>query len=110
MEDAANRLALEYNCAVLLKGGHLNSPECLDLLAVDSAIHRFSSPRLSVSASHGTGCTLAAAVASGLALKKSLPESVAAAKAYLDHCLATSYSLRGPGGETIHALNQGTLR
>ncbi len=108
MEASAADLAQEYACAVLLKGGHLDGSECVDLLAVDGVIHRFSSPRLPVSASHGTGCTLAAAVASGLALGKTLPESVTDAKAYLDHCLSTSYSLEGPNGETIHALNQGT--
>jgi hydroxymethylpyrimidine/phosphomethylpyrimidine kinase len=110
METAAQDLAIQYRCAVLLKGGHLDSTECVDLLATDGTIHRFSSPRLPVNASHGTGCTLAAAVASGLALGKSLPESVADAKAYLNHCLATSYSMEGPNGETIHALNQGTAK
>jgi hydroxymethylpyrimidine/phosphomethylpyrimidine kinase len=108
MEAAARELYEKYGCAVLLKGGHLGGVECTDLLFENETIHRFTSPRQNVHASHGTGCTLAAAVASGLALGKSLTDSVAAAKAYLDQSLATSYSFISPNGETLHALNQGT--
>jgi len=109
MEAAAMILSGTFGCSVLLKGGHLDLPECTDLLWENGTIHRFSSPRLDVKASHGTGCTLAAAVASGLALGKNLTESVSMAKEYLNHTLATSYSFQCPNGETIHALNQGTF-
>jgi hydroxymethylpyrimidine/phosphomethylpyrimidine kinase len=109
METAARELSETFGCAVLLKGGHLGEPVCTDLLFHKGRLYSFSSPRLAVAASHGTGCTLAAAIASGLALGKSLTDSVAVAKDYLDQCLATSYSFRSPTGETIHALNQGTF-
>lgn len=109
MEAAAMILGGTFGCAVLLKGGHLDLPECTDLLWVNGQMHRFSAPRLKVQASHGTGCTLAAAVASGLALGKTLPEAVALAKDYLNHALSTSYSFQSPNGETLHALNQGTI-
>lgn len=108
MEAAAMILSGTFGCSVLLKGGHLDLPECTDLLWENGNIHRFTSPRLDVQASHGTGCTLAAAVASGLALGKSLPEAVALAKDYLNQTLATSYSFQSPNGEALHALNQGT--
>ncbi len=110
MEAAAETLGKAFGCAVLLKGGHLDLPECTDLLWETGTIHRFSSPRLEVKASHGTGCTLAAAVASGLALGKPLYEAVSHAKAYLNQTLARSYSFQSPNGETLHALNQGTSR
>jgi hydroxymethylpyrimidine/phosphomethylpyrimidine kinase len=109
MESAARRLSETYGCAVLLKGGHLGEPECTDILFDGVSTHRFTSQRLDVKASHGTGCTLAAAVASGLALGKTLPEAVAIAKQYLNETLASSYSVQCSNGETIHALNQGTL-
>lgn len=109
MEVAARKLSETYGCAVLLKGGHLGSTECVDLLFDKQTLHRYSSPRLDVAASHGTGCTLAAAVAAGLALGKPLPESVRIAKAYLNETLATSYSYQSPDGQQLHALNQGTL-
>ncbi len=110
MERAARQLSAEYGCAVLLKGGHLGGAECLDLLFEKESLHRFTSPRQNVMASHGTGCTLAAAVASGLALGKTLPESVRLAKTYLDESLASSYSFQSPDGQHLHALNQGTLK
>ncbi|MFD2256954.1 bifunctional hydroxymethylpyrimidine kinase/phosphomethylpyrimidine kinase [Luteolibacter algae] len=109
MKRAAEKLAGQYNCAVLLKGGHLNEEECTDILFDEGNFHSFTSPRLKVKASHGTGCTLAAAVASALALGRTLPEACSIAKTYLNACLASSYSISGPNGETIYALNQGVV-
>ncbi|MEP2774634.1 MAG: bifunctional hydroxymethylpyrimidine kinase/phosphomethylpyrimidine kinase [Luteolibacter sp.] len=109
IETAAKTLSRTFGCAVLLKGGHLDISECTDLLWENGNMHRFTSPRLDVKASHGTGCTLAAAIASGLALGKSLPDACRMAKAYLDYTLATSYSFASPNGEMLHALNQGTF-
>ena len=110
MGSAARELARQYGCAVLLKGGHLGESTCTDILFDNGRMHSFSSPRLGVAASHGTGCTLAAAVASGLALGRSLPDSVGTAKDYLGECLSSSYSFDSPMGGKIHALNQGTFR
>lgn len=110
MEEAARKLSLECGCAVLLKGGHLGGAECVDLLFDGEILHRYSSPRLDVAAAHGTGCTLAAAVAAGLALGKPLPEAVRIAKAYLNETLATSYTYPSPDGQQLHALNQGTSK
>ena len=64
MEAAARELSGAYGCAVLLKGGHLGEAACTDLLFENDNLHRYTSPRLNTPASHGTGCTLAAAVAS----------------------------------------------
>ena len=110
LEPAARRLAARYGTAVLLKGGHLAGPDCLDLLLADGEIFRFSTPRLAVPGSHGTGCTLAAAVTARLALGDTLPAAVAAAKAYLTDTLRYSYAFDSPTGGTVHALNQGTRR
>lgn len=110
MEAATRELYVMYGCAVLLKGGHLGGHECTDLLFEKETIHRFTSPRQDIQASHGTGCTLAAAIASGLALGKPLTDSVRLAKAYLDEALATSYHFQSPHGQTLHALNQGTFK
>ena len=109
METGARELSETYGCAVLLKGGHLGEPICTDFLWENGTIHRFSSPRLESEASHGTGCTLAAALTSNLALGRDLPEAVSAAKSYLNQTLSTSYSLTHRD-QTIHALNQGTLK
>lgn len=108
LEPAARRLAAMFGTAVLLKGGHLDGPDCLDLLVADGEVAHFSAPRLAVAGSHGTGCTLAAAVTARLAHGDSLPAAVAAAKAYLNDCLRHSYQFQSPCGGTLHALNQGT--
>lgn len=105
---AARRLAEMFGTNILLKGGHLDGPECLDLLAADGSVFEYSAPRLAVGGSHGTGCTLSAAVAARLAHGDTLPSAVAAAKAYLTDTLRTSYMFASPCGGTIHALNQGT--
>jgi hydroxymethylpyrimidine/phosphomethylpyrimidine kinase len=103
---AARELAATLNAAVLLKGGHLAGPTCLDVLCTrDGEFHSFVAPRVATAASHGTGCTLSAAIAARLALGDALPEAVAAAKEYLTGCLIHSYSFAG----LLHALNQGTV-
>src|SRR5436190_1371893 len=69
--------------AVLVKGGHLAGAESVDLLWDGEEQHVFSSPRYDNRHTHGTGCTLASAIASRLALGDRLAEAVAAAKDYL---------------------------
>lgn len=105
---AARSLSKTFGCAVLIKGGHLESSECTDILFDGETEHRFTSPRLDVKASHGTGCTLAAAIAAGLANGADLSSAVDSAKAYLNDCLKYSYRFVNTRGEEIDALNQGT--
>ena len=108
LEQAARDLAASFGTSVLLKGGHLQGSDCTDLLIHENTTYRFSTPRLKVAASHGTGCTLSAAIAARLGLGDSMPEAVSAAKSYLTATLASGYGLTSRSG-TIHALNQGTL-
>ncbi len=110
MEAAARRLAKRYGTAVLLKGGHLEGAECLDLLWADGEVSRFSAPRIPLPGSHGTGCTLSAAVTAALALGHPLVEAVAMAKEYLGASLRSSYQFLAEGKAPVHALNQGTLK
>ncbi len=87
--------------AVLLKGGHRDSERCEDVLFVDGVVHRFDAPRLVVRNSHGTGCTLSAAIATGLAKGCSLVDAVGQAKRYLNSALGHADALRlgsGRGG------------
>jgi hydroxymethylpyrimidine/phosphomethylpyrimidine kinase len=69
--------------SVLMKGGHLVSDEAIDLLVTEDAVRRFASPRLISRNLHGTGCTLSSAIAANVVLGASLPEAVAAAKAFV---------------------------
>jgi hydroxymethylpyrimidine/phosphomethylpyrimidine kinase len=103
MERAARELSARHGCAVLLKGGHLGAAECGDLLVENDLPTWFRDPRISNAASHGTGCTLSAAIAAQLALGKDLHDAVAAAKVYLNATLAESFTWGA-----VAALNQGT--
>jgi len=83
MREAARRLADLCPGAVLVKGGHLPGPEVVDVLFVHGVFHEFAGPRIEGRATHGTGCTTAAAVAAGLARGHDLAAAVEAAKAYV---------------------------
>jgi hydroxymethylpyrimidine/phosphomethylpyrimidine kinase len=108
MESAALRLAKKFRAGILIKGGHLDGPECVDVLAEKNQITRFVAPRIPVAGSHGTGCTLSAAIAAALALGDSLPLAIESAKSYLGQTLRQSYVFASTGKAAIHALNQGT--
>lgn len=84
----AQRLLALGPQAVLLKGGHADGPEAADLLLTrDGAQTVFSLPRLDTHNNHGSGCSLAAAIAAGLARGTSLPTAVGDAKAYLHRAM-----------------------
>jgi hydroxymethylpyrimidine/phosphomethylpyrimidine kinase len=69
--------------AVLMKGGHLEGEEAVDLLVTEDTIRRFAAPRLASKNLHGTGCTLSSAIAANIVLGAPLPEAVTAAKAFV---------------------------
>lgn len=101
LADAALALARRYHCAILAKGGHLPGPRCCDILAEpDGSLHRWQHPRCEAVTTHGTGCTLSAAVAAGLAAGAPLREAVERALLYTGLAIAQSWQL----GQH-HALN-----
>src|SRR5277367_729854 len=69
--------------AVLMKGGHLQGEEAVDLLVTEDTIHRFAAPRVASKNLHGTGCTLSSAIAADIVLGAPLPEAVAGAKTFV---------------------------
>lgn len=89
-EEAARALLALGPKAVLLKGGHLEGEEAVDLLATREGVRAYRAPRVNTRNTHGTGCTLSAAIAALLALGKPLEEAVAEAKAYLTRALKTA--------------------
>lgn len=89
--------------AVLIKGGHGSGTEAKDLLLDIDGQEIFSAPRISTRHTHGTGCTLAAAIAAGLAKNLSLREAVATAKNYLHQALVRADDLQiGQGAGPVH--------
>jgi hydroxymethylpyrimidine/phosphomethylpyrimidine kinase len=100
-------LALDVG-AVLLKGGHLPGDACPDLLAEPAGLTWFDGPRQATTRTHGTGCTLSSALATGLGLGLPLPEAVRRAKAYVAGAIAAAGTLTvGLGhGPTHHFYAQ----
>ena len=89
--------------AVLIKGGHGSGPQSVDLLVDAEGCARFAAPRLATVNTHGTGCTLAAAIAAGLAKGFSLNEAVREAKAYVSAAIAAADRLKiGSGRGPVH--------
>ena len=87
MREAAVRLA-DLGCrAVLLKGGHM-AGEAADILYYQGRLHEFEGPRLPVKNTHGTGCTLSAAIAAELAKGLGMVDACRRAKEYLTAALA----------------------
>jgi hydroxymethylpyrimidine/phosphomethylpyrimidine kinase len=83
---------------VLLKGGHLDDALAVDLLTDGRESHWLEAPRLDTRDTHGTGCTLAAAIAAGLAAGLDVVPAVRAAKDYLNGALRTGVRIgRGIG-------------
>jgi hydroxymethylpyrimidine/phosphomethylpyrimidine kinase len=72
---------------VVVKGGHREGPAAIDVLFDGRRFHEFSSPRIETTSTHGTGCTLASAIAAFLALQEEVPEAVRRAKDYLTEAL-----------------------
>ena len=103
MAEAA-RLLLALGCrAVLLKGGHLAGSSVVDLLVNAEGTRAFEYPRLETRSTHGTGCTLASAIATGLAQGLALADAVARARAYLQEAIRTAPGFGHGRGPLNHA-------
>jgi hydroxymethylpyrimidine/phosphomethylpyrimidine kinase len=103
MEHTAELLLTLGARSVLLKGGHLGGDEVVDILATDDGLLRFEAPRVKSRHTHGTGCTLASAIAVSLAQGLSLQDSVARARAYVQRAIATAPGYGSGHGPLNHA-------
>ena len=94
--------------AVLIKGGHADGAESVDILLDQEGVERLAAPRVATRNTHGTGCTLSSAIAAGLAKGRSLREAIADAKRYISAAIGASDQLvigRGHGPvHHFHAL------
>lgn len=89
--------------AVLVKGGHGREAESVDVLVTADSVQRLAAPRVATANTHGTGCTLSAAVAAGLAGGLSLVEAVEQAKSYVSGAIAAADRLAvGRGHGPVH--------
>lgn len=93
--------------AVLMKGGHRGGMHCVDLLIEEERVTRLSAPRQNTRNTHGTGCTLSAAIAAGLAQGMTLAEAVTRAHGYLQGAIAAADGLGvGSGHGPVHHFHK----
>ena len=89
--------------AVLIKGGHAEGPEAVDIFLDGNNVVRLAADRVQTRNTHGTGCTLSAAIAAGLAAGLPLLEAVRRAKLYLTNALIHADELEiGHGYGPVH--------
>jgi hydroxymethylpyrimidine/phosphomethylpyrimidine kinase len=103
MRTQGERLLALGATAVLIKGGHGEAPESVDILVERLGTTRLPASRIATRNTHGTGCTLSSAIAAGLAKGLSLHDAVAAAKSYVTAAIAASERLTiGHGSGPVH--------
>ena len=106
MERAGETLVRFGAGAALIKGGHLAGSEATltDVLATPDGPRRFSHPRLDTRSTHGTGCTLSAAVTAGLALGRPLEAAVEDALDFVHRAIARAPGLGAGQGPLDHTV------
>jgi len=88
---------------VLIKGGHTEGAESVDLLIGEDGSSRFAAERIATQNTHGSGCTLSSAIAAGLAKGLDLADAVRDAKTYVTAAIAAADRLRiGHGRGPLH--------
>ncbi len=105
MEQAGRTLLKMGAGAALVKGGHLAGNEVVDVLVTAEGVRRFARARVPTSSTHGTGCTLSAAVTAGLALGRPLERAVADALDFVHRALAAAPGLGKGHGPLNHFVD-----
>jgi hydroxymethylpyrimidine/phosphomethylpyrimidine kinase len=90
--------------AVLVKGGHLTGETVTDILATPAGVIAMTGERISSTSTHGTGCTLASAIATGLAQGMPLADAVRRARAYVAAAIRAAPGLGGGHGPLGHGI------
>lgn len=103
MREQAERIRGLGAKAVLIKGGHSNHPEAIDLLVDDNGVHRLVAKRYETMNTHGTGCTLSSAIAAFLARGLPLDAAVTLSKNYITAAIGAADQLSvGHGHGPVH--------
>jgi hydroxymethylpyrimidine/phosphomethylpyrimidine kinase len=108
MERAGKALLDLGAAAALVKGGHLAGETVTDLLVTRDGVRRFDHPRISTTSTHGTGCTLSAAITAGLALGRPLERAVEDAIDFVHRAMASAPSIGSGRGPLNHRVSAGS--
>jgi hydroxymethylpyrimidine/phosphomethylpyrimidine kinase len=104
MRRAAEALVGLGAGAALVKGGHLEGREMVDVLFSGGEMREWRRPRLDTRSTHGTGCTLSAAITAGLAHGRALDRAVDDALAYVHRAMTEAPGLGGGHGPLNHLV------
>jgi hydroxymethylpyrimidine/phosphomethylpyrimidine kinase len=102
MKAAAEAIVAAGARSVLLKGGHLSGATLVDVYYDGDSWHEWSGPRLDTRHTHGTGCTLSAAICAGLALGRPRIEAVEAARRFTRRAIEAAPGLGAGHGPLNH--------
>jgi hydroxymethylpyrimidine/phosphomethylpyrimidine kinase len=102
MREAGRRILALGSRVVLIKGGHFGGESSVDVACTAGGTFDVSGPRLATRNTHGTGCTLASAIAANLALGLPDRESIERARAYLAGAMAHAPGLGQGHGPLNH--------
>lgn len=105
MERAGHELLARGARAVLVKGGHLPGDQVVDVLVTAQGVERYARRRIATASTHGTGCTLSAAIAAGLALGRPLLDAVTDALDFVHRAIATAPGLGAGHGPLNHFVS-----
>jgi hydroxymethylpyrimidine/phosphomethylpyrimidine kinase len=105
MARAARALLAIGSAAVLVTGGHLEGDAVTDLLVTPDITEEFTASRIASRHTHGSGCTLASAIATGLAQGMDLRAAVVRARAYVRAAIAGAPGLGGGNGPLLHNVS-----
>ena len=104
MERAAHRLLELGAKAVLLKGGHLEGDQVVDLFVDPAGCHAYQRPRIDTRHTHGTGCTLSAAITAELSHGAALRDAVESGLDFVHRAIASAPNLGRGSGPLNHFL------
>ena len=102
MRDAGRRILELGPRVVVVKGGHLDGEESIDVVCSADGMYDIRGPRFTTRNTHGTGCTLASAIAANLALGLADREAIEAARAYLAGAIAHAPDIGSGHGPLNH--------
>jgi hydroxymethylpyrimidine/phosphomethylpyrimidine kinase len=98
MRKAGDRILALGPRVVVVKGGHLDSPDVVDVVCTREGSYELGGPRIPGTSTHGTGCTFASAIAANLALGAGDRDAIERARAYLEGAIRHAPGLgRGHG-------------
>jgi hydroxymethylpyrimidine/phosphomethylpyrimidine kinase len=104
MERAGATLLRFGAAAALIKGGHGSESEITDVLVTSAGVRRFTHPRIDTASTHGTGCTLSAAITAGLALGRELEDAVGDGLDFVHRAIAAAPGLGSGHGPLNHTV------